>query len=309
LDSAPKPSAERPALLAGRQKGCVFSMDEKTLGTKLQLARRRAGLTQQELCQKAGLSYSTLAKIERGAIKSPSVFTVAAIAGATNTKFEDLLNLTLQQGVNTPAVTPKKRAKSGVSFVFFDINGVCVRFLHKAFTEIARKSGKSVDLVETLFWRYNDAVTIGQMTMEEFNEILGRELEIEQFDWVPYYMNNVEQMPGIDQLIAWAAEHYEVGLLSNIMPGFIDLLIERNIIPKADYKVIVDSSKIGALKPSPKIYEIAQQLAALEPAEILTIDDSRSNLVTADRLGWHVVWFDEIRPEESIERAKQALEF
>jgi FMN phosphatase YigB (HAD superfamily)/DNA-binding XRE family transcriptional regulator len=284
-------------------------MDEKALGKRLQLARRRAGLTQQELCQKAGLSYSTLAKIERGAIKSPSVFTVAAISGATGIHIEDLLDVQ-PQGANSPApVTPKKRSKSGVTFVYFDVNGVCVRFLHKAFTEISRQSGKSIDLVETLFWRYNDSVTSGEMQLGEFNEILGRELEIENFDWVPYYMNNVEQMPGINELVAWVAEHYEIGLLSNIMPGFIDLLMQRNIIPNVAYKVIVDSSKVGALKPSPKIYEIAQQLAAVEPSEILTIDDSRSNLVTADRLGWHVVWFDEIRPEESIERARQSLEF
>jgi FMN phosphatase YigB (HAD superfamily)/DNA-binding XRE family transcriptional regulator len=283
-------------------------MNEKALGGKLQLARRRAGLTQQQLCQKAGLSYSTLAKIERGAIKSPSVFTVAAIAGATNTRLEDLLDLQ-PQGENTPASNSKKRAKSGVTFVFFDINGVCVRFLHKAFTEVARKSGKSIDSVETLFWRYNDSVTSGQMEMGEFNQIMARELEIENFDWISYYMNNVEQMPGIEGLIKWAEEHYEIGLLSNIMPGFIELLIQRNIIPNVNFKVIVDSSKVGALKPTPKIYEIAQQLAAVEPGEILTIDDSRTNLVTADRLGWHVVWFDEIRPEESIERAKQSLEF
>jgi FMN phosphatase YigB (HAD superfamily) len=147
------------------------------------------------------------------------------------------------------------------------------------------------------------------MPLDEFNQILSRELEIENFDWVPYYMNNVEQMPGIDELVKWAGEHYEIGLLSNIMPGFIELLLERNIIPRANYKVIVDSSKVAALKPSPKIYEIAQQLANVEPGEILTIDDSRSNLVTADRLGWHVVWFDEIRPEESIERARHSLEF
>jgi FMN phosphatase YigB (HAD superfamily)/DNA-binding XRE family transcriptional regulator len=297
------------ALQAGRLMGYLASMDEKSLGKRLQLARRRAGLTQQELCQKAGLSYSTLAKIERGAIKSPSVFTVAAIARSTNTRFEDLLDLESQlSGSPTPS-TPKKRAKSGVSFVYFDVNGVCVRFLHKAFTEVSRQSGKSIDFVETLFWRYNDTVTSGQMEMGEFNDILGRELEIENFDWVPFYMNNVEQMPGIEPLIKWAAEHYEIGLLSNIMPGFLDLLIQRNIIPNLDYKVIVDSSKVGALKPTPKIYEIAQQLAAVEPGEILTIDDDRTNLVTADRLGWHVVWFDEIRPEESIERAKASLEF
>ena len=67
------------------------AVDEQALGKRLQLARKRAGLTQQQLCQKAGLSYSTLAKIERGAIRSPSVFTVAAIAQATGTPQEDLL--------------------------------------------------------------------------------------------------------------------------------------------------------------------------------------------------------------------------
>src|SRR3989338_8259566 len=100
-------------------------MDEQALGKKLQLARKRAGLTQQELCQKAGLSYSTLAKIERGAIRSPSVFTVANIAPATGTALEALMGP--EQNVSSPALT-KKRSKTGVRFVFFDINGTLVLF-------------------------------------------------------------------------------------------------------------------------------------------------------------------------------------
>ena len=51
---------------------------EVALGKHLQAARQRASMTQQQLCQKAGLSYSTLAKIERGAIKAPSIFTIEA---------------------------------------------------------------------------------------------------------------------------------------------------------------------------------------------------------------------------------------
>jgi transcriptional regulator with XRE-family HTH domain len=122
-------------------------MDEKALGKRLQLARRRAGLTQQELCQKAGLSYSTLAKIERGAIRSPSVFTVAAISQATNIPLESLLNIQ-PAGLNSPTLTnPKKRSKSGVTFVYFDVNGVLVRFFHKAFTEIARISNKPTKIL------------------------------------------------------------------------------------------------------------------------------------------------------------------
>src|SRR3990172_12744057 len=110
-------------------------MDEKTLGKRLQLARKRAGLTQQELCQKAGLSYSTLAKIERGAIRSPSAFTVAAIAEVTGSTLEDLLDI--KTSSKSPDLTlSKKRSKSGISFVYFDVNGVLVRFFHRAFTEV-----------------------------------------------------------------------------------------------------------------------------------------------------------------------------
>src|SRR3990167_779454 len=124
-------------------------MDEKTLGNRLQLARRRAGLTQQELCNKAGLSYSTLAKIERGAIRTPSVFTVASISEATGTPIEDILGIKSKNAGSPAPAEPKKTSKSGVKFVYFDVNGALVRFFHRAFTEIARLTDKPADIVET----------------------------------------------------------------------------------------------------------------------------------------------------------------
>lgn len=284
-------------------------MDERALGKKLQLARRRAGLTQQELCQKAGLSYSTLAKIERGAIKSPSVFTVAAIASATSTPLEQLLD-TPNQGFNSPAPqNSKKRSKSGVTFVYVDINGTLIRLFHKAFTNVASKAGVSIDIVETLFWRHHDALATGQSSLGEFNKTLGQELNLPDFDWHDYYMSNIETMPNIVELVSWIAENYEIGIFSNSFPGFIDELKAQNIVPNVPYKVTVDSSKVGCIKPDQKIYEIAQQLASVEPREILLIDNERPNLTTADRAGWHTVWFDETQPEESINRTKHALEF
>jgi transcriptional regulator with XRE-family HTH domain len=116
-------------------------MDEKALGQRLQLARKRAHLTQQELCQKAGLSYSTLAKIERGAIRSPSVFTVANIAVATGASLEELLEMG-GSAVAPPPVDAKKRSKNGVRFVYFDVNGTLVRFYERAFTQISESSNR-----------------------------------------------------------------------------------------------------------------------------------------------------------------------
>jgi transcriptional regulator with XRE-family HTH domain len=283
-------------------------MDEKALGKRLQLARKRAGLTQQQLCQKAGLSYSTLAKIERGAIKSPSVFTVAAIAGATNMPLEDLLNIP-NSGITPPAPQTKKRSKSGATFVYLDINGTLIRFFHKAFVEIARKAAISTDIVETLFWRHHDSLATGQATWQDFDNIMGKELGVEGFSWHEYYMANIETMPNIVELVNWIAENYEIGIFSNSFPGIVDELKQQNIIPNVPYKVIVDSSKYGLVKPDLKFYGTAQQLTALEAREILLIDNERPNLTSADRSGWHTVWFDETQPEESIARAKAALEF
>src|SRR5258705_4759048 len=106
-------------------------MDEKSLGKHLQDARKLAGLTQQQLCQKAGLSYSTLAKIERGAIKSPSIFTIGQIAAVLNSSLDDLVGSPAGQAGGK---SPKLQSKSGIRFVFFDINGWLVRVFHRAFT-------------------------------------------------------------------------------------------------------------------------------------------------------------------------------
>ncbi len=278
------------------------------MGQKLADARRSAGLTQQELCQKSGLSYSTLAKIERGAIRSPSIFTIQQIAGVLGTSVDTLLGIEASGGQN-PAEAPKKRSKSGIEFVYFDINGCIVRFFHQAFAAAAKDTGISSDIVETTFWHYNDAVCRGELSMEEFNTILARQFRQDQFSWMEYYMGAVDPISETAELLAWTKEHYRIGLLSNIMPGFITEMRSKGLIPELAYDAIIDSSEAQAIKPEQRIYELAAKRANIDPGSILLIDDSRANLMAAERLGWRVLWFDDYRPKESVDRIKQALEF
>lgn len=280
-------------------------MDEKGLGQKLANARRAAGLTQQELCQKSGLSYSTLAKIERGAIKSPSIFTIQQIAGVLGTSVDTLLGIDRQK----PAEMPKKRSKSGIEFVYFDINGCIVRFFHQAFAAAAKDTGISSDIVETAFWHYNDAVCRGEMSMNEFNKVLARQFKQDQFDWQQYYLDAVDPISETAELLDWAKQHYRIGLLSNIMPGFIEAMRSRRLLPDLAYDAVIDSSQVQAIKPEPKIFEVAAERAKADPGAILLIDDSRANLMAAERAGWRVLWFDDYRAAESVQRIRQALEF
>lgn len=281
-------------------------MDEKALGKRLQLARKRAGLTQQELCQKAGLSYSTLAKIERGAIKAPSVFTVAHIAGVTGVPLESLLDM---PAGGITATGSKKRSKSGVTFVYFDVNGTLVRYYHRAFTKIAELSDTSVEIVESIFLHYDGAACRGLMTNEEVDRAMATEIGMPDFSWQKYYLDEAEATPGTSELLKWAAQHYNVGLLTNNWLGFTYEMLSKDIIPQVDYTAVVESAKAGCFKPEAKIYEIAQGLAGVSAEEILLVDDNPAYVAGAEKAGWHTELFDENNPQGSIARIKAALTF
>jgi len=284
----------------------MVHMDEVGLGKQLQRMRQAAGITQQELCQRASLSYSTLAKIERGAIKSPSIFTIQNIAQALGTNLTELMGeVTFQPKI---PVSPKQRSKTGVRFVYFDINGCLVRFFHRAFTKLAEETGEPSDIIETTFWHYNDAVCRGEMTMTDFNARFAERLGIKHLDWLEYYMSAVDPILEMDELVHWAVQHYHVGLLSNIMPGFIKIMRDQHLLPNVSYTAIIDSSEVNAIKPEAKIFEVAQSRSGVEPHEILLVDDSRANVMAAERMGWHVLWFDDYRPDESVQRVRTALE-
>lgn len=278
-------------------------MDEKGLGRRLQDVRRQAGFTQQELCQKADLSYSTLAKIERGAIKAPSIFTIKSLAEVMQVSLDELMGLSI-----TTTSNKKKISNRGVRFVYFDVNGCLVQFTHRAFKRLSEESNVPVDIIEAIFWEYDDPINRGEKTVEELNNALSMRLNME-VDWMEYYLDTVQPIEGMAELLTWVHEHYQIGLLTNTMPGFVEALQARGKIPPIAFDVIIDSSVVGSMKPEPAIYEIAEQKTGLPGAEILFVDDLRQNLIAAKKYEWHTIWFDAYRSEESINTVRQALEF
>ncbi len=266
-------------------------------------ARQGAGLTQQQLCQKANLSFSTLTKIERGAIKSPSIFTIQAIAGAVGSSLDELVGESLARPSRHLSKT-----KSGASFIYFDMNGCLVHFFQAAFTALAADTGVPADRIESAFWHYNDEACRGQLSLADFNTELAKKIGVDKLDWQKYYMAAVEPVTEMHDVIKWASKHYRIGLLTNTMPGLVEAMRHSGQIPNIPYEAIIDSSDVGVIKPEAKIYEIAAAKAGCPPEEIMLIDDSRPNLMAAAKLGWHVMWFDDAQPKKSADAARLALE-
>lgn len=284
--------------------------EEKQLGRVVAAARKNAGLTQQGLCQKSGLSYSTLAKIERGAIRAPSVFTIKHLAATLGTSLDDLLrDVSAGKHAPTTEVTARKKvSKNGVRFVYFDMNGCLVRSAtNRAVTMLSEESGVPFETIETLYWQHNNAVCRGDVSIDQLNTVLAERLGM-IVDWNKYYLQAVESTPGMDELVSWAAENYDIGILTNAMPGQVGPMLEKGILPKVSYTAIVDSSEVHALKPENRMYEIAAERAGVAPNELLLIDDDRVNLGGAAALGWHTMGFDAYHPEESIVAVSTALQ-
>lgn len=287
------------------EQGGGDSKESLKLGRAIQLARQNAAMTQQDLCHHASLSYSTLAKIERGAIRTPSVFTVYRIAQVLGVNIDDLLGSVTDK----PILNKKQVSKSGVSFIFFDVNGCLVRFFHRAFTRIAADTNVSSDIIETAFWHFNDLVCKGDMSMDEFNVAFAKQVGIPSMNWNQYYFDAVEPIPEMHDLVRWAGAHYRIGLLSNIMPGQIATMLKNGTLPNIPYDTIVDSSTVKSIKPEEEIYTNAERMAGAKPEEILLVDDGRTNLMAAERRGWKVLWFDEVHAQESVTKVRSALEF
>lgn len=274
------------------------------MGKRLQEARQAAGLTQQQLCHKANLSFSTLTKIERGAIKAPSIFTVQAIAQAVGIDLNDLL------GQTSPNAAARKlfKTKSGVSFIYFDVNGCLVQYYHRAFSKLAAATGATADEIETAYWQYNDDVCRGEMSVDDFNAKLAERIGVSEVDWRGYYLDAIVPITEMQELIKWTSERYRVGLLTNIMPGFLSAMRRIGKLPDINYDAVIDSSELAVIKPEAGIYHLAQDKAGVPPEEIMLIDDTRVNLMAAAKLSWHVMWFDDSRLDESVDNVRRALE-
>jgi len=66
-------------------------MEKIMLSTNIKKLRKKHHLSQEELAQKAGITYSTLIKIESGLNKNPTLETLTKIASAFGVKLDELV--------------------------------------------------------------------------------------------------------------------------------------------------------------------------------------------------------------------------
>lgn len=264
----------------------------------LKQCRETAGLTQKQLAARSGVSYSTLTKLEQGAISSPSVTAITNVATALGCDTADLLE------APDFTITPNP----DIEFVYFDVGGVLVHWLPSLHT-FAERINRPENAVKAIFHEFNDVGCRGNMSLHELQLLIllrlnvslkgeARKEALQQTAWI----DDMRAIPPAHSFIRAMTERHKVGLLTNVFKEYYPAFFERGLVPNLSYKAVVRSYEVGYVKPEREIYEIATQAARTDPEKIFFIDDSRVNVNAAREYGWQAEWFDEYAPLASIQR-------
>lgn len=279
-------------------------MDNINFAARIKAARRTAGLTQDDLSDKAGLSYSTLSKIEQGTITNPSFLTIVELAKALDVSLNYLAGMeekTLVEGL--------KALTEPIKVVLFDVHGTLVANWHHIFAEIGESLGREPLAVEEAFWRLNADVCSGLTSVEDFERITARFLNVGPHDlhYFEHYQRVCQPFASAHHLLqSFKQAGFKVGILTNIFPGGLEVLARSGATPASEnFDYIIESYSVGSVKPAAAIYQAAETVVRVPASQILLIDDLAINTEAAVNRGWQAIVYDQERLHMAETRIKE----
>jgi len=201
-----------------------------------------------------------------------------------------------------------------IKFVYFDVGGVAIKDFSDTNKWEEMWSGAKIgtDKWEKIFERFDvfkDEVTRGRQ-VDDFLLILKNELKIrmpDNFSILEVMVGMFEKNKGIERIAQDCGKKYRIGLLTNMYPGMLEMIKERELLPKVKWDAIVDSSVVGLRKPDEEIYERAEREAGVKGEEILFIDNMAKNLVMAEKRGWETFLYNSADYEQSNKELREFL--
>lgn len=199
--------------------------------------------------------------------------------------------------------------KNSIKFIYFDIGGVLINW-RGIFPHLSKKTGRTLEEAERIYIQYDAIACRGVITPKEMGEKLDRDFGVQKgqtIDVNQLAIDNFRPIKESHDLISDLMKRHHVGLLTNIYHGVYDLSIKHGFIPDLPYRAVVQSCRLGIIKPEKEIYHHAQKKAKVPHENILFIDDYEDNIKAAKELGWSTVHFETHNPQKSIKEISQIL--
>ena len=199
--------------------------------------------------------------------------------------------------------------KQKIKFIYFDIGGVILKW-RGLFEVIVRKTGKDISEIERIYKKYDHLACRGMITPQELWIKFCHELKSKEHQKTDFPRLSMESFLPIKETHNFLEEIVSgmpIGILSNIYHGFYDLSLKHGHIPNLNYRLVVQSCRIGLVKPEKAIYHHAQKKAKVPPGSILLVDDLEINVKAAKLAGWQAILFQTDNPQKSIKLIRDII--
>ena len=164
----------------------------------------------------------------------------------------------------------------------FDLGRVLVDFDHNiSAANIARFTGKPQEWLYQLFFEseliksFDEGRVSPRKFYSEVKKLTGLKISYQEF--VPLWADIFSEKKEMSELVTCLKRDYRLVLMSNVNALQLER-IRRNFSVISEFDELVLSYKVGAMKPDPKIYEVAIKAARTTPDRIIYADD-RQELV------------------------------
>ena len=175
--------------------------------------------------------------------------------------------------------------------VVFDVGGVMLRLRYQPFVRYLQEAG--ADLSDLPSW----LATIG-LEEHERGEIPGEELlgrvaatarePLDAADLHRRWLDMFERTDAMFELAEGLMARHRVYLLSNVGDLHWAHMDREYGIEQVGHGAIA-SFRVGAIKPQPEIYRIAEQRLGLDPRSTVFVDDLARNVAGARACGWTAI--------------------
>jgi putative hydrolase of the HAD superfamily len=206
----------------------------------------------------------------------------------------------------TPSVIGRPYTSKVFRAVFFDFGGVVTSSPFEAISHFERSNGAPPGFVAEVNMRNPSEnawakIERNEISIHEFDLLFRQEtrelgVELSGAELLPLLtgairqemVTAIEQLRSCDLILACLTNNV---LTSNSSPRLAELLTK--------FDIVVESSKVKVRKPERRFYEIACELAQVEPSECAFLDDLGINLKTARQMGMATI---------KVTSAEQALQ-
>ena len=178
--------------------------------------------------------------------------------------------------------------------VIFDLGDVALTY-HKGLEEMSRKLNCSLKEIREFFSKYDDSMCRGDLNPQEFWEkaVSNFGYNGEHLDFLEFWASNIESIKKThDAMKTLHEKRIPVGILTNIFPGMLKKYLKSGVIPDIPYNPVVESCKVGFVKPDKEIFEYMKKQLSCKPEEILFIDDREDVLEVARKFGWKTLRYE-----------------